>query len=925
MGVFSGTGRRLAAMLAASLLLGACAEGDPAERAERHLAAAEKAFAEGKTEAGMIELRNAVQLVPDDAEARLKLGEASLAAWRPATAEKELARALENGGDPRRAVPPLSRALILLGRPADALERIAAVTDAGDDPALRYPEIDALVMAGRLDEAEAILDRLAEDDPRTLIRQARIAAVRGEAVRALALAEQASARDDVEPEALLSHAEIVGYTTIEDARRALALIDRGLAIDPSAPSLRVARATALLRLGELDEATAVLDGLRADGLSSILAVHLRSAIALQAQDWEVAKDEAERILAEQPRYVPSLLIAGIAHAALGNDQQAVTHLQRFAGNPSAPPVALKALALANLRLGRGDAAMAALQNPALGDEDLDRTRMMVAASLADGDTARARALLEELVAGDPSDVRAATGLAALQMLGGDRENADALLDSLTENSASAEIADKVRIAMLQLRAGDHEAAAGLADAIRTENPDMAIGHTIAGLAALQARDTEAAAAAFRDALGRDRGDRTAALALAALLQRDGDREGARAVLDGALAEKPVDPRLLAAAVGLRLAANDKAAAESLLRDTARRHETAVDPKVVLARFLLNDGRAEDALRFAEDAALLGPERPDVLDTRARILQRLGRHAEAVPVLREFARLRPDRVEPEFLLARSLAESGDVPAAIASLGRVLELAPARQDARVILARLLLLRGENARAGEEIGKLALALPESAEVAELQAMHALTERRQDEAVAQYRRALELEPSPARTIALARAERATGNAGAAERLLADLVAGAPDNGTARLELARLYYGTGQAEKARAEYGRLVEAAPDNAALSNDFAWMLWENGQAREALGHAERAHGLAPDSPEIKDTLGVVLIDVGQPARAVGLLREAVAARPDNADMRFHLAQAHAAAGETDAARALLADLVALEGFGRREEARALLDSL
>ena len=60
MGVFSGRGHRLVAVLAASLLLGACAEGDPAERAARHLAAAEKAFAEGKDEAGMIELRNAV-------------------------------------------------------------------------------------------------------------------------------------------------------------------------------------------------------------------------------------------------------------------------------------------------------------------------------------------------------------------------------------------------------------------------------------------------------------------------------------------------------------------------------------------------------------------------------------------------------------------------------------------------------------------------------------------------------------------------------------------------------------------------------------------------------------------------------------------------------------------------------------------------
>lgn len=911
--------------LAAGLLLGACSEGDPAERAARHLAAAEKAFAEGKADAGMIELRNAVQLVPDDPEARRRLGEANLASYRVEAAEKELARALENGAEPGRVVPALARALILLGRPGDALGRIAAVQDGGDDPALRYPEVDALTMTGQFDEATAILDRLDESDSRNLIRRARIAVLGGDRERALALAAQATGRADVEAEALLTHAELIGYTTERDATEALALIDRGLAVDAAAPALRVARATALLRLGNLAQATAELDRLRADGLTSMMAVHLRSAIALQERDWEVAKRESESILSSQPRFAPSLFVAGIANVALGNNELAITHLQRFSGNPSAPPAVLKALALANLRLGRADAAVAALQNPAFDDEDLDRTRMLVAASLAEGDTAKARALLEELVAGDPADRRAATGLAALELLGGDREKTDALLDSLTGSSASADITEKVRIAMLQLRAGDTAAALDLARAVQEEDPESSVGYTLAGLARLQSQDSAEAATAFRAAIERDRGDRTAVLALAAILQRDGDREAAGTVLEDALKDKPTDSRLLAAAVGFRLAGNDKAGAENLLRRTIERHGSAVEPKIVLARFLLNDGRAENALRLAEDAAALAPARPDVLDTQARILQRLGRHADAVTVLRSFVKVSPGNVEPEFMLARSLAESGDVSAAIASLGRVLEMAPARHDARVVLARLLMLGGQNARAAEEIEQLARAVPESADVAELQALGALAQRKPAEAVAHYRHAYDLDPRPGRGIALARAERAAGDTGAARTRLEAMVAQEDANPAARLELARLYYADGAADKAYEQYRRLIAAAPDNFALHNDFAWILWEGGHADEALGHAERAYQLAPDSPEVKDTLGVVLIDLDRPARAVGLLREAAEARPDSADIRFHLAQAHAAAGEAEAARRLLTELVGRKDFARREEAQALLDKL
>ncbi len=100
------------------MLLAACGGDSP----QALVKSAKDYLAKGDGSAAVIQLRNALQKAPDDAEARYLLGTVLTERRDPAGAVKELRRALELGYPADQVVPTLARALVNDG---DAKELIA--------------------------------------------------------------------------------------------------------------------------------------------------------------------------------------------------------------------------------------------------------------------------------------------------------------------------------------------------------------------------------------------------------------------------------------------------------------------------------------------------------------------------------------------------------------------------------------------------------------------------------------------------------------------------------------------------------------------------------------------------------------------------------------------------------------------------------
>jgi len=908
----------------------ACGPDDPRGRADALIADAREAMAEEESSTAVIQLKNAVQAAPDYAAARLALGELYLRLSQLDNAEKELRRARDLGAPDSEVAAPLLRTLNLQGAHPDALGVIETLSGTiAENPDIRALHADALIGQGRRQDARALLGSAEDtDDARLLARHAQLAALENDTAEAKRLAGRATGAEPASVQAHMIEGLLHATSgSLDDARTSFR---RAHEIDPYSMQAGVRYAQILLADNALDEANAVLTDLTRRLGDRVPFIQLRSMIALGQRDYDSAKTLSERILGVAPDFGGALFVAGLSNSNIGNHEIAVSQLNKLGPVEELPAIAVRALAYSNMRLGRPQAALNALERSQSASDDMDQLRLSVAAAVQTGDADRARELLQAAVEANPGETGPAASLATLQLASGDLESAREVLAGLPNDAvAGASPLDKARLAMLQLQAGNAEQALALANDLKNDPDGATAGHTLAGLAQIRLDRTEAAIAELEQALALSPGNRVAALALATQHQRAGDVERAESVLRNALDAAEDDSALLGRLVQMLAQQARGGEAEALLRGMVEERPDDATARTLLARLLLVTGKAAEALDVANQAVEMAPDSGAALETLGRAQEAVGDSEDAVATFARLRELRPESGDAGFLLARAQTLAGNRRAARETLREVIAQDPGNYPARIVLARLLLIEREAEAAEEQISTLTQVLPDSGEVVELQAGLAQI-RGEDERVAELRgRLYEIEPTLPRATSLARALWATEQQDEAVSVLrtalADADAGDGGLSAARWLLGEYLYAADRPAEAVDALTPLVEANPDNALYRNQLAYMLWKAGRAADAVPHAERAHELEPKSPEIADTLGIALLDSGETARALDMLETAARALPEQGEVQYHYARALAAAGRDAEAREVLTGLLAAEAFARRAEAQALLDRL
>jgi tetratricopeptide (TPR) repeat protein len=288
--------------------------------------------------------------------------------------------------------------------------------------------------------------------------------------------------------------------------------------------------------------------------------------------------------------------------------------------------------------------------------------------------------------------------------------------------------------------------------------------------------------------------------------------------------------------------------------------------------LLARGEIGEVIERCRKALQFRPNDPDILYNYGIALAAQGNLADAAATLRIVLAAQPGNVGAHVGLGEILAHQGATAEAAVHFQKALELDPSNAEARTGLAQIPL--GQGTAAAENP-----AAPRSAEAENNTATALLQQGSLDDALAHFRRALELKPE---------FPDALNNYGSALRRKGLLDEGLaqfrkaielqPGHFEARNNLASALLQQGRISEAVAQYEACLKLQPDNVEINRRLGWIFATSPEAAlrngpRAVELARHARQLAPDNPVVLAALAAAYAENKQFPEAISTVQETV----------------------------------------------------
>ena len=695
------------------------------------LADARRQVARQDHAAALVLLKSVLQDNPESAEARWLLGSELLATGDAVAAEIELRRAQALHQPDVQVVPVLARALLATGQARKLVDQYAGLAwpDAPATAALKTTLAEAQATLGDLAGARASVDAALLAQPghsAALLLQARLTAVAGDSPAALRQVDGLLARQPDNADAWLLKGGLLARNSA-DAAGAVAAWRRAITLRPAHPAAHEALIT--LHLAQKDNKAAQA---QFEAMKKALPKHpqtrlFEAQLAVLQGDLPRARALFQPLLSLAPGHVALLQSAGAVELRLNAPAQAELLLARAlqlavdpapgaatsattsaatnaatnaansattsATNSAATSAATTRRLLAQAQLAQGQPARAlAVLDPLLGPASVDAQALTLAgqARLLNGNPRAAAALFERAARARPDDARVRTAVALAHLASPARGAADAAMAELQAVAATdAGITADLALISALLRRNDPSAALRAIAMLERKQPGQALAPHLRGQAMLMQPDRVAARTAFEQAVQRDPGFFPSVAALAGLDFLDRRPDAARARFEALLKTHPADAaaRLALADLVQRSGAPREAVAALLDEAVAARPDDAT-PRLALIDHHLASANPAAALVAAQAALARLPDQPELLDRLGRAQLAVGGHQQAITTYNRLITVQARSPAGLLGLAEAQWQANNLPAAGKSVKRALLLAPDSLPAQGLAIRLAL---------------------------------------------------------------------------------------------------------------------------------------------------------------------------------------------------------------------------------------------
>jgi|GEM_PF-4402962 len=836
-------------------------------QADAYIDVAEIYRNQGQFRAAVIEIQNALQLVPNYdralvalAQANLDIGDSSGAINILSTIQVQdptdlevtllLGEAYAGANNPRQAidlleaVEPESNTLqirrhLILGNAYTRLGEGESAEAAFQEALAIGPEhVPALTglsqlafFSGELDEARQYMDQAASVSPGDLdllIWQGSYAFLNAQYPEA--------------EQAYLSALDIMGSWDMVTAKRFNVLRDIQTVLQLQQKDLEAVRYAEIL----------------AETPQGQVLNSLNTAVALfQQGDYESVEDALRNSLEVAPNNLQSNLLLGMTSYAMGDYGAAQEILSTFSNMESTSPQLIRTLAASHLQLNDPDAALSLLTDSLERfPDDASLLGLIGAAQQIKGEYNASIETFRNAIALQPDSAELSVALAESLTLLGSVEEAQEELGNAIALNPELTVA-KTRLASLLMSNGEIDTAIELTDQWLLENPESIDTVIIAASVAMAANDIAKARNLFQTVLISEPDNISARLLLARVVTIEQDYEEAQQQLDELLSRAPTNAAALESLLSLGTITNTVEQALSTIEQIAEDYPASYEAPALLARYYLNGRDLDRARELAEQALARDSNSTTREILTLTLLAQINQAGEA----QDSARL----------------------SALIDRGREVSEADIRLLSNAAVATNNLGNVEQAQSlVEEVRNL---YPESSASYQVQGDLYLANGDTSAAIESYQAGWEHNRESGIAAKLLDTLANSGRSADASEFLDEWLIEFPEDGVPNIVKAVNYQQQGLNAEAIEHLETARESLPNNLVVLNNLAW-LYQDSEPEKALELAERAAGIYQENPDVLDTYGWILYQQGRRDEAIAVLTRAQNLAPQSEEIAEHL---------------------------------------
>ena len=606
---------RIASMFALLAALGACDKGDSFDD---QMARANQFIASSEYESAVIELKSALLKDKRSAEARWLLGKVYLETGDALSAEKELQKAIDLGWEPSDVIPILAESLLAQGKNARIYQLSATGLNTETQVSLLAAKALAAINLGESQKAITLVDEALEKSPEAtaaLMAKSRILVSLGDFAGAELVLEQVIPQEPDSGSAWSLMGDIrVGQKNFEEA---LVAYDRAIAFQRNTHDSLFKRALLYLQFGNYEAAQTDAKKLLRIAPQDRGANYAQGLIYFQTGRYEEA---IRPLLLAEPafrRYPLVLFFLSSTQLIQDDLDNASAQAFRFHSLETESIRGRKLLSYIRLLQGRNEEAQDLLAPVLLSKpNDVGALQLMSNALLRDERVDQGITLLSRVAALRPDTSVVQITLGEGRVSGGQSDDATEYLETTLELGAEFQQADILGV-MRNLQKQDYESAISTAQSYTLRNPTSSISLNLLGRVYQSAGQLDEARASFGKALRLDLGDPAANHSLAQLAILGEDLVTARRYYMTILEYHPgYFPALMQLAFLDDREGNKESYVERLRR-AFRWRENAIEPRVLLARYHLEQGHPEKVALLFANLEEVQQQLPQVVQLKAQ--------------------------------------------------------------------------------------------------------------------------------------------------------------------------------------------------------------------------------------------------------------------------------------------------------------------